>query len=237
VMVKQFPEIFNVTFTSTMEGELDRIEDGQLTWQRVLEDFYGPFEASLNDVDYAALIGEAHDLSAVANERCPVCGGRLVARAGFFGPFLACENHPKKCKHTRPLRGERQKPVQHPTARCHICGSPMVIREGRSGQFLGCSTFPKCRGTRSMPTGVFCPLDGGEIVERRSKKRGTPFYACSNESCEFVIWNKPVLEPCPECGYPGAELKSNKTRGEFRKCLKCGNEWEPATQAQVEAVV
>ena len=64
---------------------------------------------------------------------------------------------------------------------CHVCGQPMVIRQGRSGEFLGCSTFPKCRGTRSMPTGVFCPKDGGELVERRSKKRGTAFYACSND--------------------------------------------------------
>ena len=82
---------------------------------------------------------------------------------------------------------------------CHLCGQPMVVRQGRSGEFLGCSTFPKCRGTRSMPTGVFCPKDGGELVERRSKKRGTAFYACSNETCDFVAWNKPVAETCPEC--------------------------------------
>jgi len=82
-----------------------------------------------------------------------------------------------------------------------ICGAPMVVRQGRSGQFLGCSTFPKCRGTRSMPTGVFCPKDGGELVERRSRKRGTAFYACSNEECDFVAWNKPVAETCPECGW------------------------------------
>jgi DNA topoisomerase-1 len=106
----------------------------------------------------------------------------------------------------------------------------MVIRHGRSGQFLGCSTFPKCRGTRSMPTGVFCPKDGGELVERRSKKRGTAFYACSNENCDFVAWNKPVSETCPECGYVGAEMKFTKARGDFRKCLKCGNEWDAPKQ-------
>jgi len=230
VMVKQFPDVFNVGFTSEMEGELDRIEDGKLTWQRVLRDFYGPFEASLNDVDYPKLIAEAHDLSKMASERCPDCGGNLVARGGFFGPYVACENHTKKCKFTRPIKGERAKPEVHPTAKCHVegCGAPMVIREGRSGKFLGCSRFPKCRGTRSMPTGVFCPLDGGELVERRSRKRGTAFYACSNENCDFVAWNKPVNESCPECSYVGAEIKSTKTRGEFRKCLKCGNEWEPA---------
>jgi DNA topoisomerase-1 len=230
VMVKQFPDIFNVGFTSEMELELDKIEDGSLSWQKVLKDFYTPFALSLGKVDAVALIREAHDLSALATQRCPECGGKLEPRGGFFGPFIACENHPKTCKYTRPLKGERVKPVMTEHM-CHLCGQPMVVRQGRSGQFLGCSTFPKCRGTRSMPTGVFCPKDGGELVERRSKKRGTAFYACSNDDCDFVIWNKPVSETCPECGYLGAEMKFTKARGNFRKCLKCGNEWEvPETE-------
>ncbi len=228
VMVKQFPDVFNVDFTSEMEEELDKIEEGDLKWQKVLKDFYSPFAARLNKVDAGALIAEAYDLSKIDLLRCPEDGGKLEPRGGFFGPFLACEHHPKTCKYTRPIKGEKAKPVltEH---MCHVCGQPMVIRNGRSGAFLGCSTFPKCRGTRSMPTGVFCPKDGGELVERRSKKRGTAFYACSNEECDFVAWNKPVSETCPECGYLGAEMKSNKTRGDFRKCLKCGNEWDAPT--------
>jgi DNA topoisomerase-1 len=225
VMVKQFPDIFNVDFTSEMEQELDKIEEGDLGWQKVLKDFYSPFAARLNKVDAPSLIAEAYDLSKVHELRCPECGGKLEPRGGFFGPFLACENHPKKCKYTRPIKGEKAKPVMT-EYKCHVCGAPMVIRTGRSGQFLGCSTFPKCRGTRSLPTGVFCPKDGGELVERRSRKRGTAFYACANEDCDFVAWNKPVNEKCPECGFVGAEMKFNKTRGDFRKCLKCGNEWD-----------
>jgi DNA topoisomerase I len=228
VMVKQFPDIFNIGFTSAMEGELDKIEEGELPWRQVLGDFYSPFSASLSNVDAAALIAEAHDLSGLVNERCPDCGGGLQPRGGFFGPFLACEHHPKACKYTRPLKGERAKPVMTDHM-CHLCGNPMVIRQGKSGQFLGCSTFPKCRGTRSMPTGVFCPRDGGELVERRSRKRGTAFYACSNETCDFVAWNKPVSEPCPSCAYVGAEMKFTKARGHFRKCLKCGDEWNVAS--------
>ncbi len=233
VMVKQFPDIFNVRFTSEMEEELDKIEEGSLGWQRVLSDFYGPFAKRLDKVDAAALIAVAHDLSVLEKERCPECGGRLEPRGGFFGPFLACENHPKKCKYTRPIKGEKAKPVMTDVP-CHLCGAPMVIRQGRSGQFLGCSTFPKCRGTKSMPTGVFCPKDGGELVERRSRKRGTAFYACSNEDCDFVAWNKPVNEKCPECGFIGAEMKFTKTRGDFRKCLKCGNEWDAPRAPETE---
>ncbi|CAN5887673.1 type I DNA topoisomerase [soil metagenome] len=225
VMVKQFPGIFNVDFTSGMELELDKVEEGALGWRAVLKDFWGPFDKSLKDVQFGELIAVAHDLSGIVNERCPDCGGHLEPRGGFFGPFLACENHPKACKYTRPLKGEKAKPRMTDIP-CHLCSAPMVVRVGRSGEFLGCSTFPKCRGTRSMPTGVFCPKDGGELVERRSKKRGTAFYACSNESCDFVAWNKPVSETCPECAYVGAEMKFTKARGDFRKCLKCGNEWD-----------
>jgi DNA topoisomerase-1 len=235
VMVKSFPDIFNVRFTSSMESDLDRIEEGDVNWRKMLEDFYGPFATSLKDANMEDLIAEAHDLSALETERCPTCGGKLVARGGFFGPFIACENHPKTCKYTRPLRGER-KAAEMTDQICHECGAPMVIRHGRSGEFLGCSRFPKCRGTRSMPTGVKCPKDGGDIAIRRSKKRGKAFYGCSNyPACDFVIWDKPVAEVCPECGYVGAEMKSNKTRGDYRRCIKCANEWE-APEMQPEAV-
>ena len=234
VMVKQFPEIFNVGFTSTMETELDKIEEGELPWQRVLGDFYTPFEASLERVDLETLVGEAFDLSELEKERCPQCGGRLVGKAGFFGPYVACENHPKTCKFTRKL-GVDRKPAIPTDEKCHECGAMMVIRHSRSGQFLGCSTFPKCRGTRPMPTGVKCPKDGGDIAERRSKKRGKKFYGCSNyPKCDFVVWDKPVPETCPECGYVGAEAKSNKTRGQYRKCISCGNEWEVESPPEEE---
>ena len=236
VMVKKFPAIFNVQFTAQMEGELDKIADGELGWVRALTDFWTPFQATLNDNDLDVLIGEAYDLSALATEKCPDCAGKLVAKGGFFGPFVACENHPKACKYTRPIKGEK-KPAELTKYMCQDCGEAMVVRHGRSGDFLGCSKFPKCRGTRSMPTGVKCPKDGGEIAERRSKKRGKAFYGCENyPNCDFVVWDKPVAEACPECGYVGAEAKSNKTRGAFRKCLKCANEWDVPSPDEAELV-
>jgi DNA topoisomerase-1 len=235
VMVKQFPDIFNVTFTSEMEAELDKIEEGDMGWEKVLKEFYGPFAKSLSKVDAPALIAVAHDLSMLEKDRCPIDGGRLEPRGGFFGPFLACENHPKTCKYTRPIKGERAKPRMTDIP-CHLCGAMMVVRNGRSGEFLGCSTFPKCRGTKSMPTGVFCPKDGGELVQRRSRKRGTNFFACSNETCDFVAWNPPVNEKCPDCSFVGAEMKTSKARGDFRKCMKCGNEWDAPKPPETEEV-
>jgi DNA topoisomerase-1 len=234
VMVKKFPDLFDVNFTAKMELELDKIADGETGWVAVLDEEWSKIKKNLHDEDLPALIGEAYDLSALATEKCPDCGGKLVAKGGFFGPFVACENHPKACKYTRPIKGEK-KPAELTSYLCQECGAPMVVRHGRSGDFLGCSRFPKCRGTRSMPTGVKCPKDGGEIAERRSKKRGKAFYGCENyPNCDFVVWEKPVAETCPECGYVGAEAKANKTRGSFRKCIKCGNEWDVHTPEDVE---
>src|ERR1700722_20263887 len=87
VMILQFPDVFNVGFTSAMEDQLDKVEDGQRGWQRVLTDFYKPFAKKLERVDVEGLIAAAHDLSALAGERCPDCGGKLVPKGGFFGPF------------------------------------------------------------------------------------------------------------------------------------------------------
>ena len=237
VMVKKFPAIFDVQFTSTMEGELDRVEGGDVDWRTALREFWEPFKEELHDRDLDTLIAEAHDLSALQTDRCPDCGGRLVPKAGFFGPFVACEHHPKACKYTRPITGERKPPVVTEYL-CPECQAPMYLRQGKSGDFLGCSRFPKCRGTRAMPTGVKCPKDGGDISQRKSKARGKIFYGCENyPNCDFVVWDKPVKDVCPECGNEGAESKSNKTRGSYRKCLKCANEWDVPEEAPLEEPV
>lgn len=236
IMVHQFPDIFNVAFTSNMEGELDKIEEGEMGWRRVLEEFYGPFSQSLDKANIEDLIARAHDLSVIEKERCPKDGGRLVPKGGIFGPYLACENRPD-CDYTKPL-GRDRKPAVLTDQICHECGARMVIRHGRSGEFLGCSRFPKCRGTRALPTGVKCPKDGGDIIQLRSKRGGRAFYGCVNHpNCDFVAWNKPTLEQCPECGFVGAEMKSTKARGEYRKCLKCSNEWDVVPVAEPAAAV
>jgi DNA topoisomerase-1 len=76
-----------------------------------------------------------------------------------------------------------------------------VIRYGRFGKFIGCSTFPVCRYVEPWleKTGVLCPKDGGELVERKTRK-GRTFYACSNyPACDFTSWKKPLPVPCPTC--------------------------------------
>jgi DNA topoisomerase-1 len=231
VMVSRFPDIFNVAFTSEMEDELDKVEDGALAWRKVLENFYGPFARALESVDTAALIREAHDVEDIEKTPCPECGGKLTVKGGRFGPFIACTRYPE-CRYTKPLK--RHKAPDRPTdQKCPTCGSPMVIKTGRYGEFLACTAYPQCKTTRPIPLGVKCPTCGtGDLAERRTK-RGRTFFGCSRyPECTFSTWHRPVPERCPECGYVGVEQRATKARGNYRRCLKCAHEYaaEPAQE-------
>src|SRR3954447_255894 len=223
IMIGKFPEIFNVEFTSGMELELDRIEDGELGWQRVLQDFYGPFNKALGAVDMNALVTDAYGLSAedIAKERCPKCGSQVELRTGRFGPYLACVKYKDTCDYVKSLKKART-PDRPTEEKCHLCGSPMVIKTGRFGEFLACTTYPACKGTRAIPMGIKCPkCDVGDLAERRTK-RGKSFWGCvRSPACDFSTWNKPVPDTCPECGFVGMEKKVSKAEGETRTCLKC----------------
>ena len=84
--------------------------------------------------------------------------------------------------------------------KCEKCESPMVLKAGRFGRFLACSKYPECKTTKPISTGIKCPDDGGDIVERRTKK-GKLFFSCGNyPKCKFATWYKPVKKACPDCG-------------------------------------
>ena len=225
IMVAKFPEIFNVEFTSGMESELDRIEEGELLWQGVLQDFYTPFSKALEAVDLNALVADAHGLNPedLAKERCPKCGSAIELKTGRFGPYLACVKYKDTCDYVKSLRKARA-PDRPTDEKCQLCGSPMVIKTGRFGEFLACTTYPACKGTRPIPLGIKCPkCVEGALAERRTK-RGKSFWGCIRyPACDFSTWNRPVPDTCPECGWIGMEKKVSKAEGETRVCLKCGN--------------
>ena len=85
---------------------------------------------------------------------------------------------------------------------CENCGRHMVIKYGPHGKFLACPGFPECRNTKPYyeKIGVKCPLCGGEVVLKRTKK-GRRYYGCENNpECSFMSWSVPVDRKCPECG-------------------------------------
>ncbi len=89
---------------------------------------------------------------------------------------------------------------------CEKCERPMVIKSGRFGRFLSCSGFPDCRNSKPLMqrTGVDCPEDGGELVERQGRGKGRgpkKFYGCTNyPDCTFTTNQRPLPQPCPDCG-------------------------------------
>ena len=117
--------------------------------------------------------------------------------------------------------GKVQKPVEELDEACPICGKQLVIRTSRFGKFISCSGYPECSYKRPFvtKTGVLCPKDGGDLVERRGKKTGKVFYGCVNfPTCDFVVWDRPLAIPCPECG----GLLTLANGKEEAACIKCG---------------
>ncbi|MFR4341242.1 MAG: type I DNA topoisomerase [Gemmiger formicilis] len=101
------------------------------------------------------------------------------------------------------MEGKRIKVEDIPTDEiCEKCGRPMVIKSGRYGKFVACAGFPECRNAHPLvkDTGGLCPLDGGHMLVRKSAK-GRVYYGCSNyPKCNYMTWDEPVPEKCPQCG-------------------------------------
>jgi DNA topoisomerase-1 len=114
-----------------------------------------------------------------------------------------------------------QKPVEEANEDCPQCGRPLLIRSGRFGRFISCSGYPECDFKKPLvaKTGAHCPKDGGDLVERRGKRTGKVFYGCANfPTCDFVVWDRPLTTPCPECGGL-LTLANGKTEAH---CISCG---------------
>jgi len=162
-------------------------------------------------------------------EPCENCGKPMAVKRGRFGPFLACSGYPE-CKTTRKLIANKQggltaaKRDQVLDELCPKCNANLVVKQGRFGEFTACTRYPECKYIKHKTTGLACPKDadkGGEVVERKSK-RGKSFFGCSNyPDCDFVLWNRPILEPCPKCNAPYLVEKITKKLG---RQLLCNNE-------------
>jgi DNA topoisomerase I len=155
-------------------------------------------------------------------ETCENCGKPMVVKRGRFGQFLACTGYPE-CKTTRKIIATKQgmtaaKPDQILDEKCPKCDSNLVLKQGRFGEFTACSNYPTCKYVKQKSTGVLCPKDGGDIVERKSR-RGKVFYGCANyPDCDFTLWNRPVPEKCPDCGAPFLVEKITKRHGRQLIC-------------------
>jgi DNA topoisomerase-1 len=241
ILTSCFGDIINPRFTATMEDLLDKVEDGQTDWLKVLADFYTPFQA---DLKKAEAVLKKVELSTDCH--CSKCGKPMVVKLGRTGKFLACTGYPE-CKNTEnipesftlffgaqrneePLqlrekldkvRAEEETILESVSEVCPTCGAGMVIKSGRFGRFIACTKYPECKTTKPLAQGigVKCPLPdcSGQMVIKRSK-RGRQFYGCSNyPNCKMVTWSPPTGELCPKCNSPLVK-HSTKKLGEYVKC-------------------
>ncbi|MDY4412844.1 MAG: type I DNA topoisomerase [Ruminococcus sp.] len=124
------------------------------------------------------------------------------------------------------MEGKRVKvPDEETDEVCELCGKKMVIKYGPYGKFIACSGFPECKNTRKIiqETKGNCPLCGKKILVKKSKK-GRSFYGCEGfPECNFMTWNEPVEEKCPQCG--SSLFRKGKKNGKL-VCEKpeCGYE-------------
>ena len=233
LLVQSFPDILNVDFTAKMETDLDEVEEGQREMLALLTEFYGPFKT---DVEKAHV--EMKDLKKVeipTELQCEKCGQTMVIKWGRNGEFLACSGYPE-CKNTKEFTRKKDGTIElvpEPTTdeKCPTCGADLIFRRGRFGEFWACSRYPECKTTRPVSLGITCPKPGcgGFLTERRSR-RGSPFFDCSNYSakgCDFVSWDRPIKEPCPDCGAPFLLKKQNRSGTKLR-CASCSYQSEPA---------
>lgn len=218
-MVEQFPNVVDLRFTAEMEEELDEIATGARLWQPTVRQLYNPLNEALESAELAPVVVQE------TGELCPDCERHLIRRFGRFGPFFACSGYPE-CRYTRP---DAEDEPQASDEKCDVCGSDMVSKRGRFGAFLACTKYPDCKGTKPLlqKTGVLCPTDGGEIVERTTRK-GRKFYGCANyPKCEFTSWQRPLPQVCPDCG--GLIVAERARRA---KCTAC--EWKGPQSAAKE---
>lgn len=167
-LVRAFPKVMDVSFTSDIEEQLDLIEENKKEWRSLLDEFYATFEKELEE---AGRMGVQND-----RRRCPKCGSVLVVKYKKGEAFYACPRYGEKdeegrprCSHTEPTEGRRErKPVEETDMVCEKCGAKMVIREGRYGRFIACSAFPKCKNTKNYS---ILKMGASARTKRRRKKR------------------------------------------------------------------
>jgi len=160
LLAQNFPDIVDIEFTAKMEEELDDVALHSRAWVDVVNEFYKPFEKTLEAAHEKI---EKVQLVEKTEEVCPKCGKQLLVKVGRFGKFLACSGYPE-CKYTVSYKVRTG-------AKCPECGGELVQRQYKKGaktrRFFGCSNYPKCKfATIFRPLSQPCPQCGSLLTAK-----------------------------------------------------------------------
>ncbi|HEO3335855.1 TPA: type I DNA topoisomerase [Streptococcus agalactiae] len=177
LIVEFFPDIVDVTFTAEMERKLDEVEIGKEQWQKIIDEFYKPFEKELAKAETEMEKIQIKDEPAGFD--CELCGSPMVIKLGRYGKFYACSNFPE-CHNTKAITKEIG-------VICPICQKGQVIerKTKRNRIFYGCDRYPECEFTSwDKPIGRTCPKSNDFLVEKKVRGGGKQV-VCSNEKCDY----------------------------------------------------
>ncbi len=161
LLVEHFPNIVNLDFTASMEGNLDKVAVGSENWVELLRGFYTPFALELESAEKRLPRLELRDEP--TDEICPNCGKPMVIKTGRFGKFISCSGYPE-CKTTKPI-------VKDTGAICPKDGGAILERRSKKGRtFYGCANYPNCDFVSwDRVVAQRCPVCGSYVV---AKSRG-----------------------------------------------------------------
>ncbi|KNF08803.1 DNA topoisomerase 1 [Gottschalkia purinilytica] len=175
LLIDYFKNIINEEFTADMEESLDKIEEGELEWKKVIESFYNNFKKDLeiaeNEISKIEIKEEETDVL------CEKCGRNMVVKLGRYGKFLACPGYPE-CKNAKPF-------VEDLGIDCPKCDGKIVERRSKKGRkFFGCSNYPECDFVSwDKPIDEKCPKCNNLLMEKNTKKGKT--IKCINNECDY----------------------------------------------------
>lgn len=222
MLVKNLPDIINVSFTAQMEDDLDKIAQGDIKRDTVLNEFYEKFRK-----DLVAFGGNVEDKRSQETDlECPQCKNPLVIRFSKGGEFIGCSKFPQ-CTFTSGFSRKEDGTIvleqaagEETNLTCPECRKPIIKRMGRFGLFKACSGYPECRYIHKDKLAFPCPQCGGDLVKRRW--RGGSFWGCAKyPDCKFSIFGDVRSTPCPQCKNPYIIATKDKKSGQTK--LACGN--------------
>jgi len=172
IMKDAFPSIVNVNFTANLESLLDSVEEGEVNWKIVIENFYPDLHEAVEKAEKE--LETVNIADEVSDVECDLCGKMMVIKYGPHGKFLACPGFPE-CRNTKPYLEKIGVP-------CPKCGKEVVIRKTKKGRrYYSCESSPECDFmTWQKPSKKLCPVCGQVLLEKGSK------LVCSDESCSHV---------------------------------------------------
>jgi DNA topoisomerase-1 len=223
---EHFHKYVDYDFTARLEDDLDAVSRGEREWRPLLKEFWTEFHQQVTDKEDVERPGIE-----MMEEDCPKCGKKLSKRLGRNGYFIGCTGYPE-CDYTRNVdeeAGASNEPQIVEGRSCPKCESALVIKRGRYGKFIGCSNYPNCKHMEPLEkpadTGVQCPECKQSTMLKRKSRYGKIFYSCARyPDCKYAVWNLPIAEPCPKCGWPILSIKTTKRRGTEKVCpqKECG---------------